>query len=69
MTKPTREEAKKQLKALDKMQDWLEQNLDYVIEISENEEDDYQESIPIEFDKEKIPESFEQIRSALRFCL
>jgi hypothetical protein len=63
--KPTREEAKKHLKALDNMEDWLEANIDALIP----EADDDPDSIPIEFDREKLSDNFESIRSALRFCL
>jgi hypothetical protein len=70
MIKPTREEAKKQLKALDRMQEWLEQNLDYVMELEEDDDEgDNPDNVPVEFDKDSLESDFENIRASLRFCL
>jgi hypothetical protein len=73
MSKPTREDAKKCLVMLDKIEDWINDNLDEVINMDslsiEDDEDDLTQQLPINFDSSTFEENFENIRSALRYCL
>jgi hypothetical protein len=69
MAKPTREEAKKCLVRLDKIQDWLNENLDYVMDFVSEEDEDSSDIQPLNFDRDKLESDFYYIREALRYCL